>query len=125
MSTQRALAQIINDGAVIRIEKDGKILLVAKDQVKTIDTVHDNIVRIDIGEGPLKNVFLNYLEIGEPATSSADELRDAIKSMMMSDQYDGGRPVRWWRRKRGYPNQHPYQAWRYCNHSCNYQRKRN
>jgi hypothetical protein len=83
-------AQIINDGAVIRIEKDSKILLVAKDQVKTIDTVHENIVRIDIGEGPLKNVFLNYLEVAEPTTSSADELRDAIKSMMMSDQYDGG-----------------------------------
>jgi hypothetical protein len=90
MAEFRQGAQITNDGAVIRIEKDGKILLVAKDQVKTIDTVHDNVVRIDIGEGPLKNVFLNYLEISEPATSSADELRDAIKSMMMSDQYDGG-----------------------------------
>lgn len=90
MSQFRQGALIINDGAVIRIEKDSKILLVAKDQVKTIDTVHDNIVRIDIGEGPLKNVFLNYLEISDPAVGSADELRDAIKAMMMSDQYDGG-----------------------------------
>ena len=83
-------AQIINDGAVIRIEKNGKILLVAKDQVKTIDTVHDNIVRIDIGEGPLKNIFLNFQEVASPVVASANELRDTIKAMMLSDQYDGG-----------------------------------
>lgn len=82
--------QIINDGAVLRIEKNGKILLVAKDQVKTIDTVRDNIVRIDIGEGPLKNIFLNYQEVADPAVASANELRDTIKAMMLSDQYDGG-----------------------------------
>lgn len=87
---QFAPAQIINDGAVIRIEKNGKILLVAKDQVKTIDTVHDNIVRIDIGEGPLKNIFLNYQEVGDPIVGSANELRDSIKAMMLSDQYVGG-----------------------------------
>src|SRR5689334_23429610 len=68
-------AQITNDGAVIRIEKNGKILLVAKDQVKTIDIVHANIVRIDIGEGPLKNIFLNYQEVASPAVASANELR--------------------------------------------------
>ena len=83
-------AQIINDGAVIRIEKNGKTLLVAKDQVKTIDTVHNNIVRIDIGEGPLKNIFLNYQEVAEPLVASASELGAAIKGMLLSDQYDGG-----------------------------------
>src|SRR4051812_3522399 len=82
--------QIINDGAVIRIEKNGKTLLVAKDQVKTIDTVHENVVRIDIGEGPLKNIFLNYQEVAEPLVASASELSTAIKGMLLSDQYDGG-----------------------------------
>jgi|GEM_PF-548735 len=83
-------AQIINDGAVIRIEKNGKILLVAKDQVKTIDIVHQNIVRIDIGEGPLKNIFLNYQEVASPVVASANELRDTIKAMMLTDAYLGG-----------------------------------
>src|SRR6059058_5310185 len=83
-------AQIINDGAVIRIEKNGKTLLVAKDQVKTIDTVHDNIIRIDIGEGPLKNIFLNYQEVSSPSVGSASELRDTIKAMMLTDAYMGG-----------------------------------
>jgi len=82
--------QISNDGAVIRIEKNGKILLVAKDQVKTIDIVHQNIVRIDIGEGPLKNIFLNYQEVASPVVASANELRDTIKAMMLTDAYLGG-----------------------------------
>ena len=82
--------EIYNDGACIRVEKNGKTLLVAKDQVKTIDTVHDNIIRIDIGEGPLKNIFLNYQDVSTPVVASANELRDTIKAMMLSDQYDGG-----------------------------------
>ena len=53
--------QLFNDGAVIRIENGTKTLLVTKEQVKTIDTIQNNIVRIDIGEGPLKNIFINKL----------------------------------------------------------------
>lgn len=83
-------AQLFNDGAVIRVEKNGKTLLVAKDQVKTIDIVHGTIVRIDIGEGALRNIFLNYQEVTTPSVGSANELRDAVKEMMLSDDYDGG-----------------------------------
>ena len=82
--------QIFNDGAVIRIENGTKILLVSKEQVKTIDIVQDNIVRIDIGEGPLKNIFINYQDVTNPVVASASELRDVIKGMMVSDQYEGG-----------------------------------
>lgn len=89
MST-RPFLNIINDGAVIRIESLTKTLLVTKEQVKTIDTIQDNIVRLDIGEGPLKNIFINYQDVTDPVVSSANELRDVIKQMMLSDQYDGG-----------------------------------
>ena len=82
--------QIINDGACIRIASDLKTLLVTKDQVKTIDTVQNNIVRIDIGEGPLKNIFINYQDVQSPVVTSANELRDLIKGMLLSDNYDGG-----------------------------------
>jgi hypothetical protein len=82
--------QIINDGACIRIENGLKTLLVAKDQVKTIDTVQTNIVRIDIGEGPLKNIFINYQDVESPVVASSTELRDLIKQMMLSDNYNGG-----------------------------------
>lgn len=82
--------QIFNDGAVIRIENGTKTLLVTKEQVKTIDTIQNNIVRIDIGEGPLKNIFINYQDVTNPAVGSANELRDLIKGWLLSDNYNGG-----------------------------------
>ncbi len=82
--------QIFNDGACIRIENDTKVLLVSKEQVKTIDTVQNDILRIDIGEGPLKNIFINYREVAAPLVDSADALRDVIKAMLLSDNYNGG-----------------------------------
>jgi hypothetical protein len=82
--------QIFNDGACIRIENGTKTLLVTKEQVKTIDTIQNNIVRIDIGEGPLKNIFVNYQDVTAPAVASANELRDLIKGWMVSDNYSGG-----------------------------------
>lgn len=81
--------QLYNDGACIRIDNGTKTLLVAKDQVKTIDTLQDSIVRIDIGEGPLKNIFIHYQEVTVPVVHSANELRDSIKAMLLSDNYDG------------------------------------
>jgi hypothetical protein len=82
--------QIFNDGAVIRIENGTKTLLVAKEQVKTIDTIQNNIVRIDIGEGPLKNIFINYQDVTTPVVASANALRDLIKGMLLSDLYTAG-----------------------------------
>jgi len=82
--------QIFNDGAVIRIENGTKTLLVTKEQVKTIDTIQNNIVRIDIGEGPLKNIFVNYQDVTNPVVNSANELRDLIKGWLVSDNYNGG-----------------------------------
>lgn len=82
--------QIFNDGAVIRIENGTKTLLVTKEQVKTIDTIQNNIVRIDIGEGPLKNIFVNYQDVTNPVVGSANELRDLIKGWLLSDNYNGG-----------------------------------
>lgn len=81
--------KLINDGASIRIENGSKILFVTKDQVKTIDTIQNNIVRIDIGEGPLKNIFINYQDVETPVVASANELRDLINQMLLSGNYDG------------------------------------
>src|SRR6266542_4093580 len=81
--------KLINDGASIRIENGSRILFVTKDQIKTIDTIQNNIVRIDIGEGPLKNIFVNYQDVEIPVVASANELRDLINQMLLSDNYDG------------------------------------
>jgi len=82
--------KLINDGASIRIENGSKILFVTKEQIKTIDTIQNNIVRIDIGEGPLKNIFINYQDVETPVVASANELRDLINQMLLSDNFTGG-----------------------------------
>jgi hypothetical protein len=74
--------KIYDDGAVIRIDNGTSVMLVTKSQVKTIDTIANGFVRLDIGEGPLKNVFLKWSDVEVPVVSSADNLRDAIKNMM-------------------------------------------
>ncbi|WP_207515043.1 hypothetical protein [Longitalea luteola] len=74
--------KIYDDGVVIRIENGTSVLFVSKAQVKTIDTIANGVVRLDIGEGPLKNVFLRYSEVEVPAVTSGEQLRDAIKNMM-------------------------------------------
>lgn len=81
--------QVMNAGSSILIQKGNKNLLVSKEQIKTIDTVHDNIVRIDIGEGALKNIFINYQDVYHPAVNSAANLRDFINGLLISDNYSG------------------------------------
>lgn len=89
--------QIFNDSACIRIENtissnDIKVLMVSKEQIRTIDIIKSDIVRIDIGEGPLKNIYLNYREVTFPTVNSAGQLRDHINSLMISDINDGDYP---------------------------------
>jgi hypothetical protein len=81
--------QVMNAGSSILIQKGTKNLLVSKEQIKTIDTVHANIVRIDIGEGPLKNILINYQDVYHPAVDSASGLRDFINGLLVSDNYSG------------------------------------
>lgn len=89
--------QVFNDNNCIRIQHTGanneiKILMVSKEQIKTIDIIKTNIVRIDIGEGPLKNIYLNYQEVTFPTVGSAGALRDHINTLMKSEIYDGDVP---------------------------------
>ena len=89
--------QIFNDAACIRIERtissnDIKVLMVSKEQIRTIDIIKNDIVRIDIGEGPLRNIYLNYREVTFPTVNSAGKLRDHINSLMTSDINDGDYP---------------------------------
>ncbi|RYZ30755.1 MAG: hypothetical protein EOO10_01685 [Chitinophagaceae bacterium] len=89
--------QLFNDANCIRIQQtlannETKVLMVSKEQIRTIDIVKTKFVRIDIGEGALKNIFLNYQEVTFPTVHSADELRDHINALMKSEIYDGDAP---------------------------------
>lgn len=79
--------QVYNDVSsnVIQIIRDSSKLIVHKCQIRTIDTLQGDTVRIDIGEGALHHVYVKYSEVTEPATADVNALRDAIKAMLMQE----------------------------------------
>jgi hypothetical protein len=90
--------QVYSEGATIRIEQSGdngeilRSLVIAKDQVKTVDIIKDFIVRIDIGEGPLKNIFVDYRLVTYPVADSVVDLKTMIANMLTSEINDGDAP---------------------------------
>ncbi len=75
--------QIINDNSCIRVINDGTPLLIIKSQIKTIDTVKNEMVRIDIGEGALRHIYIRFTDVTVPAgLADVFALRDAIKAML-------------------------------------------
>ena len=80
------ITEIYNDGASLRIVNGGNVILVSKLQIKTIDTIRNDVVRLDIGEGALKNIYLKTAEVGIPAgIADSGQLRDAINAMLLSN----------------------------------------
>jgi hypothetical protein len=77
--------EIYNDGASLRIVNNGNVILVSKLQIKTIDTIRNDVVRIDIGEGALKNIYLKYADVSVPkGIPDVNQLRDLLNGMLQS-----------------------------------------
>lgn len=77
-----AVIIIQENGACIRIVIDGKPRNIQKTAIKEIDVIKNTIVKLDIGEGALHNVFINHPEVTEPATADAAALREALIAML-------------------------------------------
>jgi hypothetical protein len=90
--------QVYSEGACIRIEQFGdnnevlRSLVIAKAQIRTVDVIKDFIVRLDIGEGPLKNIFVDYRTVTYPVADSVTDLRTMIANMLTSEINDGDAP---------------------------------
>ncbi|NLR58842.1 hypothetical protein HGH93_12065 [Chitinophaga polysaccharea] len=74
--------KIVDDKNVIRIINGTSALLVHKSQVRTIDVLQDN-VRIDIGEGALHHIYVQWSTVSDPVTPDVQTLRDAIATMLL------------------------------------------
>lgn len=74
--------KITDDGGYISIENDGVSLLISKLHIKTIDTVGLDTIRLNIGEGPLRNIYIKQSEMIEPNVENVYELRDFIKNLL-------------------------------------------
>jgi hypothetical protein len=75
--------QIINYGAFIRISIDSSILLVAKSQIKIVEVIRDDTIRINIGEGPLKEILVRLYDVTFPAgLIDIAALRDYVSHLL-------------------------------------------
>jgi hypothetical protein len=83
--------QIVDNGATIQIINNDNVILVTKQQIKTIDTIRNNIVRLDIGGGPLHNIFLRADEVNSPeGLNNNVGLRDYINGLLVRGDNGGG-----------------------------------
>lgn len=76
--------EIINNGSSLKIVTDGSPRFILKHQIKEVEVVRDTIIKIDIGQGALYNVFVDQTEVTVPASTDVNDLRDKIMEMLQS-----------------------------------------
>ena len=76
--------QIINNGASLKIISADGTRNILKQEIVEISIIKDTLIKIDIGQGALNNVFINYPDVSSPQTQSPDALADAINAMLQS-----------------------------------------
>jgi hypothetical protein len=81
--------QIINNGASLKIVVNGATRLILKNQIIEVVVVRDTIIKIDIGQGALYNIFIDQLDVTAPVSVSVSDLRDKIMDMLQSASASG------------------------------------
>jgi hypothetical protein len=74
--------RVIDDLSCIRVINNNEPFIIHKKLVKSIDLLHSDTIRIDIGEGVLRHVYIKYTDVTEPVAANAGALRDLIKQML-------------------------------------------
>ncbi len=74
--------EIVNNGASLKITTGTESRLILKSQIRDVNVLRDTIIKIDIGQGALNNVYVDQAEVSNPASVSVDDLRDKIIAML-------------------------------------------
>src|SRR5688500_8265241 len=84
--------RIDDNNSSIKITKDAVVRNLMKSQIIEISVIKNNIVKIDIGQGALHNIFIPYAEVTFPVTANPAALRDAISALLnpVADAGGGG-----------------------------------
>ena len=86
--TDDTLNGVYNDGACIKIAFNGNVIQINKAQIKTIDTIRNDTVRIDIGEGPLKNIYVRLSDVIFPESfKDVITLRNYINDLLIQNGF--------------------------------------
>ncbi len=79
-----AATTITDNGASIKLTIGTQVRNVIKAQIIEITVIKTNIIKIDIGQGPLDNIFIPYADVTAPLTADPEALRDAITALLTS-----------------------------------------
>ena len=80
------MATIIeNNGASIKITENGASRFILKYQIREVEIVRDTIIKIDIGQGALNNIFVDQADVTVPATAKVEDLRDFIMGLLQTN----------------------------------------
>jgi hypothetical protein len=69
---------IENNGASLKLTEDGVSRYVLKSQIREVEIVRDTIIKIDIGQGALNNIFVDQAVVTLPASTGVEDLRDQL-----------------------------------------------
>jgi hypothetical protein len=75
---------IENNGASLKITEDGGTRFIFKYQIREVEIVRDTIIKIDIGERALDNIYIDQTTVISPMSTSVEVLRDVILSMLQT-----------------------------------------
>ncbi|MBI4945327.1 MAG: hypothetical protein HY840_02865 [Bacteroidetes bacterium] len=76
--------QILNNGASLKIISADGTRNILKNQIHEVSVINDTVIKIDIGQGALNNIFINFPEVSNPQTPTPDALVDAINIMLQN-----------------------------------------
>lgn len=81
--------QIINKGASLKIITDKSPRFILKNQIREVEIVRDSVIKIDIGQGALYNVFIDQTDVTVPESASVEELHEKIMEMLQAAEVSG------------------------------------
>lgn len=73
---------IEDNGASLKISDGTLTRNVTKSQIIEVTVIKTNIIKIDIGQGALHNIFIPYIDVTNPVTANAGALRDRINDFL-------------------------------------------
>ena len=73
---------IENNSVSIKITENHAARFILKHQIREVEIIRGTLIKIDTGQGALNNIYLDYLTVSIPVTSTVEELRDEIIKML-------------------------------------------
>lgn len=81
---------IYDAGGCIKFSLDGNVVFINKSQIKTIDIIRNDVIRLDLGLGALRNLYIRLNDVVVPEGMSTPAiLRDYIGGLIQNASGNG------------------------------------